>query len=149
MSFIGKVGYLGLNFVRAAQNAESALETAIRDVKKAIPHAHLERAEPDLLNLSELGFLFDFSKQNMRKYARGEIASVTEEFPSPVITGKASYWHAAEIAQWLKEQGVRKIADKEIEMLFTIWSLNQANELLHQPNPEMTQTFTRLLQSVA
>jgi len=101
-AFIGKVGYLGLNFVRAAQNAESA--------------------EPDLLNLSELAFLFDFSKQNMRKYARGEIASVTEEFPSPVIAGKASYWHVAEIAQWLKGQGVRKIADKEIEMLFTIWS---------------------------
>ena len=145
----GKVGYLGLSFFRKAKNAKNAIETAIVDVIKAIPHAHLEHAEPDLLNLSELAYLFGFSKQNMRKYARGEISSINKEFPSPVITGKTSYWHAAEIAQWLNEQGVRKINDSEIELLFTIWSLNHANELLHQPNPEMTRAFTRLLQSVA
>lgn len=145
----GVLGYLGLNFIRESTSAQTAVETAIKNVKQAIPHAQLERAAPDLLNLSELAFLFGFTKQNMRKYARGEITSVTEDFPSPVITGKTSYWHAAKIAQWLNEQGVVKISDGMLNTLLTLWSLNQAREFLQRPDPQMTASFTALLQSVA
>ena len=85
----------------------------------------------------------------MRKYARGEIVTIEDGFPSAVITGKSSYWHAAEIAQWLNEQNIRKIEDTTIEVLFAIWSLNQANQIIHQPNPEMTNAFSELLMNVA
>ena len=146
---VGAIGYLGLSFIREAKSAKKALETAIKNVKQGIPHAQLERAAPDLLNLSELAFLFGFTKQNMRKYARGEITSVTKEFPTPVINGKTSYWHAAKIGQWLNEQGIMKISDEILDTLLTLWSLNQANEFLHRPDPEMTDSFTSLLQSVA
>jgi hypothetical protein len=101
------------------------------------------------MNLSELAFQFQFTKQNMRKYARGETTSVPKDFPAPVISGKTSYWHAAEVAHWLSAQGVAEIDKNTMEALVTLWSLNQANELLHQPNPEMTATFTDFLQSVA
>ena len=145
----GLSGYLGLTFIREAKNAKSAVETAIMSVKQAIPHAKLERAAPDLVNLSELAFLFQFTKQNMRKYARGEITSVSEDFPAPVVAGKTSYWHAAEVAQWLKAQAVTDMGDTIMETLLTVWSLNQANELLHQPDPKMTATFTTFLKGVA
>jgi len=145
----GLTGYLGLAFVREAKTAKNAIVTAIKSIKQAIPHAQLERAAPDLMNLSELAFQFQFTKQNMRKYARGETTSVPKDFPAPVISGKTSYWHAAEVAHWLSAQGVAEIDKNTMEALVTLWSLNQANELLHQPNPEMTATFTDFLQSVA
>lgn len=145
----GEIGCLGLCFIREADTAQNAIKSAIKDVKSAISHAQLEHAKPDLVNLSELAFLFNFTKQNMRKYARGEIASVTDDFPAPVVTGKTSYWHAAEIAQWLNNQKVTNINPNKMETLFAIWSLNQANELLHQIDPEMTKTFTTFLKSVA
>jgi predicted DNA-binding transcriptional regulator AlpA len=145
----GAAGYLGLSFMRESTSVQTAVETAITNVKQAIPHAQLERAAPDLLNLSELAFLFGFTKQNMRKYARGEVASLTKDFPSPVITGKTSYWHAAKIAQWLNEQRVVKINDDVLNTLLTLWSLNQAIERLQRPDLKMTDNFTALLQSAA
>ena len=145
----GIPGYLGLTFIREAESAQQALKTAIKEVKEAIPHATLERAAPDLLNLSELALLFQFTKQNMRKYARGETANSLGDFPAPVVTGKTSYWHAAEVAQWIKEQKLKDIRDSMIEALLTIWSLNQANAMLSQPDPDMTATFTHFLRSVA
>ena len=83
----------------------------------------------------------------MRKYARGEIVSVIKDFPTPVITGKASYWHAAKIAQWLNEHKVVKISDDMLNTLLALWSLNQASEFLQQQNPQMTANFINLLQS--
>ena len=145
----GALGFLGLSFIRQSTSAQTALESAIKNVKQAVPHARLERAAPDLLNLSELAFLFGFTKQNMRKYARGEVAAVTEDFPIPVIAGKTSYWHAAKIAYWLNEQRVVKITDATLETLSALRSLNQASEYLQRPDPQMTDNFTSLLQSVA
>ncbi|NQZ07455.1 MAG: DNA-binding protein [Algicola sp.] len=145
----GVHGFLGLSFIRESTCVQTAVETAIKNVKQAIPHAQLERAAPDLLNLSELAFLFGFTKQNMRKYARGEVTSVTKDFPTPVITGKTSYWHAARIAHWLNEQGVVKISDDKLNTLLALWSLNQAIERLQRPDLQMTDNFTALLQSAA
>jgi len=147
--FTGLKGFIGINFVREAQSAKEALTTALKNVTNTTLPIQLERAEPELLNLSELAFLFNFTKQNMRKYARGEVSLIKDRFPTPVISGKVSYWHAAEIAQWLHDQNVRKIDDQKLELLFSIWSLNQALELLRQPNKLMISSFTSLLKSVA
>ena len=146
---IGAKGSVTLSFIREAKDVQTALVTAIRDVKKAIPHGQLEQAGPDLLNLSELAFLFGFTKQNMRKYARGEVASVTKDFPLPVITGKTSYWHCARVAKWLQQQSNTNISDDMVNALHVIWCLNQANEYLQRPDPTMIDDFTQFLQQVA
>lgn len=145
----GSLHYLGLDFIREGRSAEAALVTAIRDIKKAIPGAKLVRAEPYLLNLSELAFLFGYTKQNMRKYARGEMATVKADFPEPVVAGKTSYWYALEVAQWLDAQHVITIRQEALETLFALWSLNQALEKLHRPDSGMTASFIDLLQDVA
>ena len=145
----GMAGFISLDFVREADSAMNALESAYRNVKKAIPGANLSRAEPYLLNLSELAYVFGCTKQNLRKYARDEMATVDVEFPLPMVSGKTNYWLAAEVAQWLHENSQIKVSDEMLEMLFAVWSLNQAIETLHQPNPEMTATFKEILWSVA
>lgn len=147
----GMPGFIALFFTREAKHAKQALITAIEAVKKAVPHARLSHAAPYLLNLSELAFEFGCTKQNMRKYARGERTSASYEFPMPVITGKTSYWLVAEVAQWLREQGGASldISDQALETYYAIWSLNQAIENMHQPNPEMTMAFAEMLRRVA
>ncbi len=145
----GLAQYLGIDFIRAGDSAETALKTAIRDIKKAIPHAKLVRAEPYLLNLSGLAFLFGYTKQNMRKYARGEIVTVETDFPEPIIAGKTSYWHAAEVAQWFDEQHTIVISKEMLETLFAVRCFNQAIENIHRPDAEMTASFMDLLQKVA
>jgi len=98
---VGKRGFIGLDFAREAENAESALRSAITNVEEAIPGAVLIQAGPDLVGLSEMAEIFGFSRQNMRKYAVGQSAA-TSDFPLPVITGESSLWHLAEIASWLR-----------------------------------------------
>ena len=43
------------------------------------------------------------SRQNLRKYATGEIRGVRVPFPAPVFTGNPSLWRLAEVAAWLEE----------------------------------------------
>jgi predicted DNA-binding transcriptional regulator AlpA len=44
------------------------------------------------------------SRQNLRKYATGEIRRVRVPFPAPVFTGNPSLWRLAEVAAWLEKQ---------------------------------------------
>ena len=71
------------------------------------------------MNLSELAFLFDCSKQNMRKYARNEMASVDSPFPFPVVSGKTSYWLVAEVAQWLERYSTLVVDDSPVRLKIT------------------------------
>ena len=82
---IGVVGEIGLEFNREAQDAFTAIKSAIANVSTAIPHAVLKQAKPYLLNLSELAFEFGFTKQNMQKYTHGKTTSTITSFPTPFI----------------------------------------------------------------
>ena len=99
---IGQYGMIGLDFTRAAPSAEIALRSAIADVGRAIPGASLVRVGPDLVGLTETAEIFRFSRQNMRKYATGQLTGVRQAFPAPVIIGEPSLWHLAEIISWLR-----------------------------------------------
>lgn len=100
---IGKRGSIALDFERDAASAEEAVDSAIQDVQKAIPGAKLTEIEPDLVNLEGIAEAVGSSRQNLRKYAAGEITTVKARFPAPVLTGKtASYWHLAEALRWLE-----------------------------------------------
>jgi hypothetical protein len=116
-------GLLGLDFVRRAESAEGALQTAVRDVQKAIPGAFLIQAGPDLVNLTDMAVIFDCSRQNMRKYAVGPTAS-RDAFPVPVIMGEVSLWHLAEIAQWLKKNTNRTPPAEVVEVAKAAAKLN-------------------------
>lgn len=94
----GKPGSIALDFSREAGSAEDAIGSAIAAVERAIPGARLVEVEPDLVTLTEIAELAGCSRQNMRKYAMGEIKSIAVPFPPPVFTGDPLLWHLAEAA---------------------------------------------------
>jgi hypothetical protein len=98
---IGMHGMIGLDFRREANSAEEALRSAIRGVQVAIPGANLVQVGPDLVGLTDAAEIFGFTRQNMRKYATGQLVT-RRAFPVPVIVGEPSLWHLAEILSWLK-----------------------------------------------
>lgn len=100
---VGKRGTLALAFSREAASAEDAVRSAIRDVSKAVPEAKLVEVKPDMVNLSDLAEIVGCSRQNMRKYASGEMAGIKTPFPAPVFTGAPSLWCLCEVGTWLME----------------------------------------------
>lgn len=96
----GRRGSIALDFSREADSAEAAVRSAIADVLSAIPGARLAEIAPDLVNLADLAEIVGCSRQNIRKYAAGEIRTVTTAFPDPVYTGNPSLWRLAEVLVW-------------------------------------------------
>jgi hypothetical protein len=98
---IGKRGAIALNFSRESASAQEAVHSAIANVKKAVPGAELVEITPDIVNLADIADLLGCSRQNLRKYAAGEIKTVKTAFPEPIHSGATSFWHFCEIANWL------------------------------------------------
>ncbi|MBM7333648.1 MAG: DNA-binding protein [Alcanivorax sp.] len=151
-------GYLSLDFNREAPTAWEALQTAVRDVKTAIPEARLVSAGPDLLNLSELAELMTdrlakVTRQAMRKYAKGEVKRTATRFPSPRVSGGTPLWHADEVLAWMmdnrKIQATSEPAQSLITLASAIRMLNSTKEY-HQSRaaaPELIQKAEQLLVS--
>jgi hypothetical protein len=99
---VGLRGTIGLDFSRSAISAEEALWSAIKAVQRAIPGASLVEVKPDLVNLSDAAALVGCSRQNIRKYAVGEIRGVAGRFPVPAVSGSTPLWHFYEMAVWLR-----------------------------------------------
>ena len=93
----GQAGSITLDFVRDAESATVALESAIENVKAAIPGAELIEAKPDLVGLTDVAKILDCSRQNIRKYMDTHL-----DFPKPVHTGIASLWHLSDLATFYK-----------------------------------------------
>lgn len=88
---VGQLGTIGLSFTREAESAEEAVSSAIDNVCAAVPGAELAEAKPDLVTLTEVAELAQFSRQYARKMA--------PQFPRPVFTGrKIQLWHLSEVA---------------------------------------------------
>ena len=147
---IGKKGFIGLAFQREASCASEAVKSALSDIFKAIPHATLHQATPYLQNISELAEQFGLTKQNMRLYANDQTATQKRPFPAPIVSGsRTSFWLTSEIAIWLRDQADFMIAEETIDLLHVLHALNQANEIIHQPNPELTQSLADFLKKKA
>lgn len=128
---IGLPGYIGLDFCREASNAETAVISAIQDVKKAIPDVKLNEVTPDLLNLSEIADFLSpriqkVSRQAMRKYAFGQVAKVKTRFPAAAVTSNSPLWHLDEVVRWLIENNKADIskAQRLLEISKTTRALN-------------------------
>lgn len=93
---IGIAGRLAADFCREAEDAESALESAIADVKRAVPDTQFVEACPDLVGLTDIADLVDVSRQNMRK-----LMTANAGFPLPVHDGSTALWHLHTVLHWL------------------------------------------------
>ena len=121
---IGKSGRIALQFIRAADNAETAVLSAIRDVKRAIPNAKLIEAAPDLVGLSDIAEILGFSRQNIRKLMLNNRAS----FPAPIHEGKAALWHLSSILTWLQQENRYSIDEPLLHVAKANMQINIAKE---------------------
>ena len=102
----GMPGSISLGFVRDADSATDAVNSAIRNVMQAIPRAELTEAMPDLVGLSDVADILQCSRQNVRKYMVNY-----REFPRPAHSGKSQLWHLWEVARFPKFVVPRPIVD--------------------------------------
>ncbi|CAM3816789.1 helix-turn-helix transcriptional regulator [Arcobacter cloacae] len=110
----GQLGMVSLSFTREAINASEAVESAINDVKKAIPSAKLVEATPDIVSISEISSILGHSRQYTRKLFNSDTSSL----PAPIHIGNPSIWHLSEVLDWLKSLG--KQENKINENLFEL-----------------------------
>lgn len=121
---LGQKGRLALNFTREAASAETAILTALRDVKQAVPQARLVEATPDLVGVSDMARLLGFSRQNMRKLIQTHLAS----FPLPLHEGTSAIWHLADVLVWLSEKQNRTIQPGLLDVARVSMGVNLARE---------------------
>jgi len=112
----GASGSIALEFVRERKTANSVINSAIKDVKVAIPKAVLIEAKPDLVGLTDIAKMLDCSRQNVRKYMQ-----TYHSFPHPAYSGKSSLWHLWEVAKFEKLGIPKTVA----EIGRTTFKLNQ------------------------
>jgi len=97
---LGQPGYIGLDFLREAEDAQSALISAIDNVKQALPDASLVEVGPDFVGLTDVAEVVGLSRQNIRKLMLGH----HQRFPAPVHSGNPSVWHLAQVLEFFKER---------------------------------------------
>lgn len=97
---LGQPGYIGLDFVREADDATSALLSAIDDVKQALPSAVLVEVGPDFVGLTDVAEVVGLSRQNIRKLMLGH----HQRFPAPIHSGNPSIWHLAQVLEFFRER---------------------------------------------
>ncbi|WP_375177337.1 helix-turn-helix transcriptional regulator [Marinobacter mobilis] len=121
---LGQPGRLALNFTREASSAETALVSALTDVRKAIPEARLVEAGPDLVGISDIARLLDFSRQNMRKLIQTHLAN----FPLPLHEGKSAIWHLADVLEWFIQRKDRPVENSLVQVAKASMEVNFARE---------------------
>lgn len=132
---IGQPGRIALEFTREADNAFTALTSALADVKKAVPTARLIEASPDLVGLTDIADVVGVTRQNMRKLAVTNFST----FPAPVHEGSSALWHLVDVLRWMLPRGGYKVDLSTVEVASTAKQLNLAKqnqqlepEILHQ-----------------
>ncbi len=121
---LGHPGRIALEFTRESENAESALISALSDVKAAIPTARLIEVAPDFVGLTDVADMVGVTRQNMRKLMVRHPTS----FPAPVHDGSASVWHLAEVMSWLQAKGTYKLEQQVLEVATTAMHINIVKE---------------------
>lgn len=130
---IGIAGRLALEFDREADDAPSAMTSAIEDVACALPQAELIEVGPDLVGLTEVAELLDVSRQNMRKLIVGASGS-----PLPVHDGSTTLWHLADVLDWLVATKGYRIQRELRETARAARSINLDREVSRHANVRAT-----------
>lgn len=116
----GQPGRLALAFAREAGSAQAALQSALEDVRKAVPDARLIEATPDLVGLTDVAQRVGVSRQNMRKLMLTHYRS----FPAPVHDGSTALWHLAEVLAWMQARGTYPVVQPVLEMASETMRIN-------------------------
>lgn len=122
---VGPQGRIGLIFNREAENALTAVCSAIEDVKRVIPEARLIEATPDFVGISDIADILGFSRQNMRKLLINNRAS----FPTPIHEGKAAIWHLSNVLSWCREGNRYQVSESLQDVARANMQLNIAKEI--------------------
>ncbi|ELS02944.1 hypothetical protein Xen7305DRAFT_00026620 [Xenococcus sp. PCC 7305] len=120
----GKKGYIGLNFIRESSSAYEAIASAVKDVRKAIPHASLVEAAPDFVGITDVANLLGCTRQNIQKL----ISKDHLHCPSAIYGGAQSIWHLVDILTWLVEYKDYSIKESLIEIAKATMNLNIAQQ---------------------
>ncbi|WP_367345690.1 helix-turn-helix transcriptional regulator [Stenotrophomonas bentonitica] len=120
----GLPGRLALEFTREADNAGSAVRSALADVRRAVPDATLIEVTPDLVGLTDIAALVGVSRQNMRKLMLAHPGT----FPAPVHEGSTSIWHLADVLAWLQARGGYALTGGLLEVARAALEANVAKE---------------------
>lgn len=121
---LGQKGRLALNFDREAESAEIAILSALRDVKQALPNANLIEAGPDLVGVSDMARLLEFSRQNMRKLIKTHLMS----FPLPLHEGTSAIWHLVDVLEWFEAKQKRNLPSALLDVARVSMGVNLARE---------------------
>lgn len=136
---LGQKGRVALEFSREAVSAQEAITSAMADVKRAILEARLIEVGPDLVGMTDIAELFDFSRQNMRKLLQSHLAT----FPLPLHEGRASLWHLAEVLDWFQTYQRKAIDEALREVAQAGMQANVARES-RRVSPEAIRCFQAL-----
>ncbi|WP_310195058.1 helix-turn-helix transcriptional regulator [Pseudomonas hunanensis] len=120
---VGQPGRLALEFVREAASAREAVESALADVRRAVPQACLIEATPDLVGLTDVAEMVGVSRQSMRKLMLTHYSS----FPAPVHEGSASIWHLADILSWMQVRDTYSFAQERLDLARVAMQINVAS----------------------
>lgn len=146
---VGRNGVIALEFVRQANSALEAIESAVANVRAAIPGARLIEAGPDLVNVSGIAALFSknirtLSRQAVRKYIEGGDAT----FPPAAVSGTSCLWHTHNVVCWAIES--KKAEDHEMTAsLLELTRLTKAINLAAQKDTDkgINQLAERLVET--
>ena len=117
---VGQPGRVALEFTREADSARDALQSALADVKRAMPTAQLFEAAPDFVGLSDVAQVVGVSRQNLRKLMLSHAAS----FPAPVHDGSTAVWHLADMLDWLHATLAYQLEPVTLEIARTTKQVN-------------------------
>src|SRR6187402_2710769 len=120
----GQPGRLALEFTRDAEIANTAVLSALANVRRAVPQAKLIEVTPDLVGLTDVAEIVGVSRQNMRKLMLAHPGS----FPAPVHEGSASIWHLADVLAWLQNKGSYVLTQTIMDVARIAHEVNLAKE---------------------
>jgi hypothetical protein len=125
----GRPGRIALDFTRSAPSAETAVLSALADVKRALPGAKLLEVGPDFVGVTDIAELVGVSRQNLRKLSLAHAGS----FPAAVHDGNPAIWHLAPVLQWLQVRQRYSIDPNLLEVAKIAMRLNIAKEAAALP----------------
>jgi hypothetical protein len=128
-----RCGVTYLDFVRAAGSFEKAVQSAIRDVRRA--GFVVIRVEPDdLVTAAEIARRTSRSRESIRQLIRGERGG--GGFPIPVsgVTVTSPLWRWLEVADWLTKHGASPKLVSQAEAIGKINALLEVRRRLPELN---------------
>jgi hypothetical protein len=120
---LAQKGRIALQFTRAADDAFSAVTSAIQNVKSAIPDAKLIESTPDLVGLSDIAKLMGVSRQYLQK-----LESTKHNFPEPIHRGKFAIWHLSSFLNWYEVTQRQRVDKATKEIASANMQINIARE---------------------